>query len=487
MDTTAPVPPAPPAPPLADPSPPWVDEGREGARIVGGAAAATAARLGVDALWVRLGLVVLALLGGIGLVVYAGLWLVLVVGARLGLSPARFLGGALLVVGVPLLVAAAEPEFVTGPVAVVALLTGLTLALWAPRGIEVPPAWTPPTPTRAEVVAVALDDSPPRRARRPRRPPSMLGRWALGLAAVTAAAGALIDQLNGGRLHPEQWLGAAAVVCGLGLLVGTVRGYARWLVVPAAAFAASGYVAGAAADVGVGAEDLMGDRWAYIDQMNGPSDSTLRSIFGSAHIEVAGDPPGSTTVDVHADVVFGNVNINAVAGVAVEVRADVDHGEVWLDGVAQPDGVVRVGPEGEPDVVVQAHAGRGDVQVRTYSMETTYPDVTLVTTGVGQLTYVTEGVGIAADGTVVLGEGEAAIDPDDQVLFGTAFPGPDDQLVVSTLYGDFTLLPRGLLVTPYGEVPDLVALRQQLPSATVDATVPAGSVPAGLTDTTLGG
>ncbi len=66
-----------------------------------------------------------------------------------------------------------------------------------------------------------------------------------------AAAGALIDQANGGRLHPEQWLGAAAVVCGIGLLVGVVAGRARWLAIPAVLFAGAGFVAGEAARVGL--------------------------------------------------------------------------------------------------------------------------------------------------------------------------------------------------------------------------------------------
>ena len=82
------------------------------------------------------------------------------------------------------------------------------------------------------------------RPRLPRREPSVLGRAALGLAIAVAAVGALVDEANGGRLHPEQWLGAAAIVCGLGLLVGTLRGHGRWLIVPAVVFAGAGYGVG---------------------------------------------------------------------------------------------------------------------------------------------------------------------------------------------------------------------------------------------------
>ena len=59
-----------------------------GRRILGGVAALLADRLGIDPLWVRIGFVLLALAGGIGLVLYAGLWLVLVAGA----DPDRPLG-----------------------------------------------------------------------------------------------------------------------------------------------------------------------------------------------------------------------------------------------------------------------------------------------------------------------------------------------------------------------------------------------------------
>ena len=83
------------------------------------------------------------------------------------------------------------------------------------------------------------------------RPPSVLGRWTLAVALLVGAAGAIGYQLNGDGLHPERWLGAAAVVCGIGIVVGAWRGRALWLVVPGLLFAGSGFVAGHAARAGI--------------------------------------------------------------------------------------------------------------------------------------------------------------------------------------------------------------------------------------------
>ena len=78
---------------------------------------------------------------------------------------------------------------------------------------------------------------------------------------LVAAVGALIDQANGGRLHPEQWLGAAAVVCGVGLVAGAFAGRALWLAVPAVLFAGTGFAAGEAARIGVHPTSIFGDEF----------------------------------------------------------------------------------------------------------------------------------------------------------------------------------------------------------------------------------
>src|SRR5262245_59922622 len=112
-----------------------------------------------------------------------------------------------------------------------AALIGVAIALWQPRILDVParPIETMGPPPEVEEADAAASR---RRWSRPRRLSSVLGRITLGVALVVAAGGALIDQANGGRLHPEQCLGAAAAVCGAGVFISAWRGRAMWLVLP---------------------------------------------------------------------------------------------------------------------------------------------------------------------------------------------------------------------------------------------------------------
>ncbi len=458
-------------------------------RILGGVAGFVARRLGVDALWVRIGFVLLALAGGIGLVLYAGLWLVLTADRSTSWRWPRIVGGAIVVIGIPLLLNAQAGRFVTGPVAVVLLLTGLALALWRPpagsSGGEAGPAiddrppssFAPPAPSSSTPTASLGPDADPRERRLPRlrrRESSILGRAALGLAIAVAAFGALVDEANGGRLHPEQWLGAAAVVCGLGLLVGTLRGHGRWLIVPAVLFAGSGYASGISARLGIDASDTFGDRWVWIGQQQPGGLRTAQSAFGSVYVNVDAVPDEPVVVD--ARVGIGDITIRVNDQVRVEVRSRVDAGEVELDGSRRDDrDPLRLGPEGQPDVIVEARVGRGDVNVDSYVPAEVLQPVPVLDATLPQLDapldFVSDGVAATADGWFVLADGAAVIGPDDVVVVGEQFAHEDGVSVITTPYGEFQLLPRSLLITPFGQVLDLQAIRAELAATTPATTI----------------
>jgi phage shock protein PspC (stress-responsive transcriptional regulator) len=345
-------PPAPAVPPDAPPC-----------RIIGGVAALLAERLDVDVLWVRIGFVLLGLVGGIGLLLYAALWLALVEGHRW--HWARLAGGVLLVAGLPLLLSRTGGySFATGTTAVLALLAGLALALWQPRRAAGAPGRVAAPVAVAEPVGDKQMRPLPRRTTRPRRPPSILGRLALGIAVLTAAAGAAIDQANGGRLHPEQWLGAAAIVCGAGLLVGAFAGHARWLVVPAALFAGAGFVAGEAARIDLHPNAVFGAKHVWVGADLGAG-AHLREhvLIGDLALDVTSAPPRPVTVDLGTAV--GDVQVDTVGDATVEVRTRPGD-DVQVDGVRHPAGTFTVGPAGAPDVVVVARVGHGRVEVVTY-------------------------------------------------------------------------------------------------------------------------
>ena len=112
-----------------------------------------------------------------------------------------------------------------------------------------------------------------------------------------------------------------------------------------------------------------------------------------------------------------------------------------------------------------AHVGRGSIDVDQWERVPRLPPVPPVeplppvppVTVVGQA-YVTDGVALAAGRRFVLADGEAVIDADDTVLSGST-EVRDRVTVIITSYGEFQLLPGGLLLTPSGELLDLRAVR----------------------------
>ncbi|MGB3737129.1 MAG: PspC domain-containing protein [Ilumatobacter sp.] len=440
---------------------------RSGDEVVGGVGSEIASALGIDALWVRLAFVVLALVGGVGVLLYAGLWLALIVGTE---RPwARRTGGVLVIVGVPLYISGARVTLATGTGAVIVLLVGMALALWNRDTSEVehrerataPPADPDATIEHPVVVANSVADPvQERRAKRlrsvrDRPPPSPLGRATLGAAVVVAAAGALIDEINGGRLHPEQWLGAAAIVCGVGLLVGTARGRGRWLIVPAAAFTVAGFVGGGLAQAGVPIEKLGSDSFTYIREGEVTSRFEPRAAFGATYIDIEGDP-GPEVVEVDTRAFSGDVNLTVSDAVTVMVRTDIDDGSSFVDGRSE-DGMFTVGPDGAPDVIIDARVVRGDVRVDTYDAELRNAEVPAVPVPGEPEYFLADGVMLRDDGFVFLGEGEVIIDPDNTPIAGNFYSnGSEYQL--ETAFGSWRLLDN-LLITPTNDLIDLDVAR----------------------------
>ena len=265
---------------------------------------------------------------------------------------------------------------------------------------------------------------------------------------LVAAVGALIDQANGGRLHPEQWLGAAAVVCGVGLVVGAFAGRALWLAIPAVLFAGAGFVAGEAARIGVHPTALFGDEFVFVGGGE-PGGWTRREHVAIGRVEVVidGAPPSPVTID--ARVGIGEIDVRAAGDVTVEVRAEVDHGTVDVDGVRRGDGTFSIGPEGTPDVVVTAIVGRGDLEIDRYEPDGS-SECPLLPRPIPAAWRRSPTASPVQDGNVVLADGEAVVD-----RTAPSSPAGDDTRPHhrrATSIGEFQLLPGGLLLTPSGEL-----------------------------------
>jgi phage shock protein PspC (stress-responsive transcriptional regulator) len=503
-----------PEPPSSgSPPPPLRRAGYPDDAVFGGVASEIAYRLDTDPLWVRLAFVGLAVFGGLGVVLYAGLWLVLR-GLRRG--PMTFVGVcgyAVLFLGTLLILGGGATHTLDSRWVVVLVLAGIAVALWQPRQARaLPPvgeaertgaagaAWPPPEPGADPNTSPPAPPAARRPAPRPPRPQSTLGYYALGLALLVAAGGAVVDELNGGRLHPEQWLGAAAAVCGLAIVLSSFLGRAMWLVVPALLFAGSGFVAGHAARVGVSTLEMGSRNYVVSPNWYFVGDEDL--LAGSIRLDVEGAADQAIAIDFR--VAMGLVEVYADDDVSVEVRTRVHSGDVVVDGVDQRGAdrwrTYRLGPESaEPDVSVTAEVSLGAVRLHSSldyfarvlpvepvePIEPRVPIEPLMPPGVDverSMVDLGEGFRMTPDGTVLFPSfsGIAGwLTPDGLVGGDLAFE--TSELGVTTVYldtGNALVLPSHMIVTPSGAVIDVPAARAALGSEQGEADEPAvGSVP----------
>ena len=331
-----------------------VDDGA----ILAGVARDLGARTGVDPLWFRIAFVVLAVFSGLGVLLYGGSWLILRGRRRSPFGPLVIVGAAVIVVSCVLLLENGT-SYIASPWTIVFVLAGVAVALWQPRGIPESAVAVAgdraPSPTSAAAATVTEP-----------RPPSVLGRWTLAVALLVGAAGAIGYQLNGDGLHPERWLGAAAVVCGIGMVVGAWRGRALWLVVPGLLFAGSGFVAGHAARAGIDGLEA-GTRYHSVSPVRPfglPEAGGPRRRKDRSHcvLRTAGR---CTRSDLR--VGLGEIDLIVDDDVTIDVRAHVHDGEIVVNGVTQPnDGdvqVIRIGPEATAEAVISATVSVGRLEI----------------------------------------------------------------------------------------------------------------------------
>ena len=136
---------------------------------------------------------------------------------------------------------------------------------------------------------------------------------------LVGAAGAIGYQLDGDGLHPERWLGAAAAVCGIGIVVGAWRGRALWLVVPGLLFASSGFVAGHAARAGIDEFDV-GTRHFWVSPSGRVALPEAESLVaGEIEVTLYSAPPEGTRSDLR--VGLGVIDIVVDDDLTIDVRA----------------------------------------------------------------------------------------------------------------------------------------------------------------------
>jgi phage shock protein PspC (stress-responsive transcriptional regulator) len=343
-----------------------LDLRRSDERWLGGVAAGTAERLGVDPVLLRVVVVVVALLGGTGLVLYAAAWLLLP--DRTGRIEARALVGgevsasAVLALGLVAVASVvpspwawvADGQVVSGGDVVSLVVVGVVLAVAVALLPRLVPASAGGARPDGQPVAQAVRraSSAPRRAQRPAVP-----AWAtaalLGAALVLGAATWLVSR--------------PGVLAPLGLGGWAVTGWPADLTTPqvVGVAAAAGTAVLALALVVAGLAGRRGDGlgfWAFAGATTAllaltvPPGADVRAVgdidwrpltaaqaergyaswAGDATLDLrslADDPAAAgTTVDVALRHGFGDARVLVPAGADVEVRTGGVIGEVVTRG-----------------------------------------------------------------------------------------------------------------------------------------------------------
>ncbi len=452
-------------PPPTRPSPPRYRVWRSPQRVLAGVAGGLATALGVAPVWTRLGFVVLSLFDGLGIAVYLAGYLLLPAGPA-GPAPRlvrRVVGLAVVPVWLLFAVSDGRGTVPDGPIGVALLLLGVALALWSPRAPE-EGAVAPVTDAAGVGLPAATAE------RRPPAPPSPLGRATLGVALLIAAVGTLVSEGSAAGVRIS--FGLAALACGLGLLVGTVVGRARWLVVPAALLAGVSVAGAAIEDLDV---SLRGTRQSMTwvvpsEDETPPTDIDVAGGDMYLQLEAVEQP-----VDGRIRVGYGSVHISTASDVRLEVRVQVGLGSIDMPNGSE-DGYRRVatytdGPSDAPLVRYDVAVGFGTIEVDRFrpgapplSTPPVPDDGPIHSDGAGGLIF-EDGAYQMADGTIFLPDGTIVSPGGEWVLGAQARLLPSGEVV----------LPDDTRIAPDGTV--------TLWSGIVIRPVPPGSI--GLAPTTV--
>ena len=338
-------------------------------QVVAGVCAALGRYTGTDPVLWRVTVAVLAVFGGAGLALYIAGWLLIpkvgepeswaernLRNPDRGLSAAGIV--ALVLVGVVVLGMVDE-----GPGIGVLLVIGAIAYLVIRERKDRPPAavaYGPPVPgaPAPDPSAYAPVPPPPPRKRSP------LGGITLSLAAVVTGILLAVRESGADELTVPRILAVALVVIGAGLLVGTVWGRARWLILPGLIVALALGATSSAGSSGFG--DGLGERtWRAADG----GDYSLGA--GQATLDLRG-LRGLESAQVEASVGFGQLTVLVPTGMSVRVDSSVGLGEISADD-ADLDGdrggggreeQFVVGSADDVTVELDLEVGMGQIEVR---------------------------------------------------------------------------------------------------------------------------
>jgi phage shock protein PspC (stress-responsive transcriptional regulator) len=390
-------------------------------RVLAGVAGGVGRWLGIDPVIVRVVLVVLAVFGGSGLLLYLVGWLFIPDEGTTASEADRFIARGqrpgsstrtvLIVIGVVLGTIVTVNLLSAGPFhtawglggggSFLLILAIVALVLWLVNRDQ---SGSRPTPPGSGAVlvsdqpteSVGADDTstptlpagyayggpgnypgyiaPPAVpvTPRPRRSRSYLGLATLSLALILMGALGSLALTGVVNIPVVVVLAGGLATLGVGLLIGSVVGRARWLMALAIPLLmVTALVALVPANVRLPKNVTVGDRsWSPTTIVEASSPHAL--TLGDAVLDLTDlTVPAGTTTPVSAEVGIGQLTVKVPPGMRVRVTATAGTGEVRIDGLPTRSGQnVTVSTElpgfvapNAPTVVLDAQVGIGSLEV----------------------------------------------------------------------------------------------------------------------------
>lgn len=347
--------------------------------ILGGVANGLAVYFGMETWLIRLAFVILSFFGGLGVVLYLAGWLLIPadgvdesIGER-WLEEARAgsrLGIFLIAIALIVLLISLDISGTGFAWAVALLVLGVLLYRGetppVPVDADQGPQDAPSLPAVSVTGGPIARTTPPTRQPRARRvrPHSMLGRYTMAAILIGVGILALLD--NAGVLFPDarHYLALAVAIVGAGLLVGSIWGRSRLMIVAGLLLA---FMMGIAA-IGNAVD-------AFTDEIRTFAPTTVEDVSrnysmesGTLIVDLTGVDWQDQEITIDAELGAGQLEIKLPAdlGAAVNARAGVGQVEVFgrsSEGLGVGRSVTVAGVEGAGDITLTARVGAGQIIV----------------------------------------------------------------------------------------------------------------------------
>lgn len=348
--------------------------------ILGGVANGLAGYFGIETWLIRLAFVVLGFFGGLGVLLYLAGWLLIPaegVDESIGerwleeVKSGSRLGIFLIAVALIVLLISIDASGTGFAWAVALLVLGLLLYRGeTPReqkpsngpggSVEV----TPPLVAQTVAGTPVPRSSPPARQPRPRRAPSMLGRYTMAAMLIGVGVLALLD--NAGALFPDarHYLALAVAIVGAALLVGSIWGRSRLLIV-AGLFLS--FMMGIAA-VGTAVDGFTDEVRTFAPTTIAEVQTSYSMDSGTLIIDLTNVDWEGEEIEINAELGAGEIEIELPPDVGAVINARAGVGQVNVfgrnsEGLGVGRSVTVAGIEGAGDITMTVRVGAGQITV----------------------------------------------------------------------------------------------------------------------------